>query len=322
MSTFIEPMKALSADVPPPGEWRYEIKFDGFRALACKSGREVKLLSRTNKDFSVKFPELLEALQQLPLNRFILDGEIVALNNKGVSSFQLLQACELGQDRPPLCYYAFDLLQQGRTNVQALPLEERRGRLQDILENASPLIRYSPSLGFEVDPLLQKAAKLGLEGLIGKRQGSVYEPGRRSGAWIKLKLQRQQEFVIGGYTEPEGARSHLGALLLGVYEKDKLIYSGKVGTGFNEATLRQLHHELAERAQKSCPFTDLPERRTRRYGQGMTAAVMKRCHWVKPRMVCQVKFAEWTQDNRLRQPVYLGLREDKKPQQVVRETTL
>ncbi|WP_256199227.1 hypothetical protein [Verrucomicrobium spinosum] len=168
---------------------------------------------------------------------------------------------------------------------------------------------------------MKEVQKHGLEGIIGKRKGSSYEPGRRSGEWIKLKVHQQQEFVIGGYTEPSGSRSHLGALLVGVWERGKLIYSGKVGTGFTTATLKELHQRMVKLKRTTCPFSDLPEEREGRYGQGITAAVMKRCHWVKPMLVCQVKFGEWTRDGRLRQPVYLGLREDKPAREVVRERT-
>ncbi|MEZ0277456.1 MAG: ATP-dependent DNA ligase, partial [Roseimicrobium sp.] len=181
------------------------------------------------------------------------------------------------------------------------------------------MIRFSSSLGTDAEKLLKKAADLGLEGLIGKREGSRYEVGRRSGAWIKLKLVKEQEFVIGGYTPPGGTRQHIGALLVGVYEKGKLVYSGKVGTGYTGAVLKDLHTRFKKIATDTCPFTDLPEEREGRYGQGITASVMKKCHWLKPVLVCQVKFSEWTRDDRLRQPVYLGLREDKKAKDVVRE---
>ena len=147
----------------------------------------------------------------------------------------------------------------------------------------------------------------------------MYESGQRSGAWIKLKLLQEQEFVIGGYTDPEGTRSHFGSVLVGVYEKKKLVFAGKVGTGFNGALLRKLHGEFKKIAADSCPFSNLPEKRNGRWGQGVTRAEMKRCHWVKPEMVCQVKFSEWTRDDRLRQPVFLGIREDKDAKEVIRE---
>ncbi len=319
---FIEPMKAVSVETAPRGSWLYEIKFDGIRAIAFKEGDKLRLLSRTNHDLAARFPSVVEALQSLAADSAIIDGEVVALTKEGVSSFQLLQAQDEGEEPPALCYYAFDILSLDGKNLQKLPLEERRKHLQDMLQDCPDLIRYSASLGSDAGPLMKKAAKLGLEGLIGKRQDSVYEAGRRSGAWIKLKLHKQQEFVIGGYTPPSGARSHFGALLLGVYEGKTLKYCGKVGTGFNDTILRSLHTHMKSLRRETCPFPDLPEEREGRYGQGITASVMKRCHWVKPELVCQCKFAEWTRDNRLRQPVYLGLREDKPAKKVVREKTV
>ncbi len=316
---FIEPMKAKSADGAPSGDWLYEVKLDGFRAVTYLKGGAVRLLSRTNHDLAAKFPEVVEAFQEFTKVEAIWDGEIVALDPKGRSSFQLLQAYELGQERPPLRYYVFDLLSLRGKSLVHLPLEERRGKLEKLLATSSGMIRFSPTLGSDAEPLLKQAKKLGLEGLIGKRSGSLYESGRRSGAWIKLKLVKQQEFVIGGYTEPSGARQHMGALLVGVYEKNKLVYAGKVGTGFSAAVLSDLAEQFGEQAQKTCPFSDLPEERVGRYGQGITAAVMKKCHWIKPTLVCELKFAEWTKDKRLRQPVYLGLREDKEPAKVIRE---
>ena len=316
---FLEPMKARIENKVPPGDWLYEIKFDGFRAVAYKEGKAVHLLSRTNHDLAEKFPDVVEAMGQIDASGAIIDGEIVALDKEGRSSFQLLQAYELGQERPPLCYYVFDLLALNGKSTRDLPLEERREKLKAILPASSDMIRFSPSLGTDAEKLLKKAGDLGLEGLIGKRQGSRYEVGRRSGAWIKLKLVKEQEFVIGGYTPPGGTRQHIGALLVGVHEKGKLVYSGKVGTGYTGAVLKDLHTRFKKIAAQTCPFTDLPEEREGRYGQGITASVMKKCHWMKPLLVCQVKFSEWTRDNRLRQPVYLGLREDKKARDVVRE---
>jgi bifunctional non-homologous end joining protein LigD len=174
-------------------------------------------------------------------------------------------------------------------------------------------------LGSDAKKLLKYAEKLGLEGLIGKRKGSLYEAGGRSGAWIKLKLQQEQEFVIGGYTEPEGSRSHFGSVLVGFYQGRNLCFAGKVGTGFNRQLLEEMHAKFKGITQQTCPFADLPEVRGGRSGQGITATQMKRCHWLQPILVCQVKFAEWTRDARLRQPVFLGLREDKSAKEVVRE---
>jgi bifunctional non-homologous end joining protein LigD len=277
------------------------------------------LLSRNEKDFGGKFPELMTALLALPAQDAIVDGEIVALDEEARSSFQLLQARELGEERPPLFYYAFDLLQLDGKNFVERPLAERRAKLRRLLKGAPDPIRFSDSLGSEASPLLRQARKLGLEGVIGKREDSRYESGKRSGAWVKLKLAQEQEFVIGGYTDPEGTRSHFGAVLVGVYRGKDLIYTGKVGTGFDQKLLASLHDAFRKIGRSTCPFTNLPEKSGGRWRQGVTLAEMKRCHWVKPIMVCQVKFGEWTRENILRQPVFLGLREDKEAREVVRE---
>ena len=317
---FVEPMQAkLVAGPPTGGDWVYEIKFDGFRAVALKGGAEAKLISRTENDMGGKFPELLEAIGELNARDCILDGEIVAMDAKGRSSFQLLQAYELGQERPPLCYYVFDLLRLDGKDLTGLPLQERKERLEGLLKGAPDAIRYSASLEGDPEDLLKKVRKLGLEGLIGKEKDSPYEAGRRSGKWIKLKIIQEQEFVIGGYTEPGGSRTHFGSLILGVYENKKFVCVGKVGTGFNAKLLRTLHGEFQNVIQEKNPFANLPAQTSGRWGQGITASEMKHCTWLKPQLVCQVKFAEWTRDGRLRQPVFLGMREDKKAKEVIRE---
>ena len=319
LPTFVEPMQAKLAAAIPSGDWIYEIKFDGFRALALRGGNEARLVSRNEKDFGGKFTEVMDSLSKLEVEDAILDGEIVALDAKGRSSFQLLQAFELGQNRPPIFYYAFDLLRLNGEDFRDLPVEERKAKLEKLLKKAPGAIRYSASLGGDAEKLLVQARQFGLEGLIGKRVGSHYEVGRRTGTWIKLKLQQEQEFVIGGYTEPAGSRKHFGALLVGVHEGNQLKFAGKVGTGFNGKLLRTLHGIFKKVPRQECPFVDLPEKRAGRYGQGVTASEMKLCHWIEPKFVCQIKFEEWTRDYRLRQPVFLGLREDKDAKEVVRE---
>jgi bifunctional non-homologous end joining protein LigD len=318
--SFIEPMKARLAAEAPPGEWLYEIKFDGWRALALRGGAQIKLLSRNEKDLGAKFPEITEAVAALRVSDVILDGEIVAIDEAGRSSFQLLQAYDMGQERPPIFFYVFDLLQLNGRNLTGLPLTERKAALEELLEKQRGVIRNSAVLGRNAKALMGKARELGLEGLIGKRPDSVYEPGSRSGAWIKLKLHREQEFVIGGYTDPEGSRHAFGSVIVGYYAGRKLQFAGKVGTGFNTDLLRSLHARFKTIAAASCPFAGLPEPRGGKWSKGITASEMKRCHWLKPVLVCQVKFSEWTRDGRLRQPVFLGLREDKKPAEVVRES--
>jgi bifunctional non-homologous end joining protein LigD len=317
--TFIEPMKARPAEHPLAGDWVYEIKLDGFRTLALNDGKSVRLLSRNKKDFGQRFPLILEAMEELNLRDSIIDGEIVALDSKGRSSFQLLQAYDLGQDKPTILFYAFDLLRFDGRDLQKLPLIERKNLLQKALSNAPDFIRNSVALTGDVNRLLKEAQRLGLEGLIGKRANSLYELGKRSGAWIKLKLHHQQEMVIGGFTEPEGSRKHFGSLLIGYYDKGNLHCAGKVGTGFNDGLLKALAKEFAALSAEVCPFENLPEKKLGRYGAGITVNEMKRCHWLKPKLVCQVKFSEWTRDGKLRQPVFLGLRDDKSAKEVVRE---
>ncbi len=227
---FLEPMKARLAAAPPvTGEWLYEIKFDGFRALALRGSDETRLLSRNEKDLGAKFPDILEAVSQLAVSDAIVDGEIVALDENGVSSFQRLQAYELGEERPPLYFYAFDLLRWNGKDLLAEPLEKRKARLEKLLTAKPGVIRYSASLDGPAGQLLERAREIGLEGLIGKRADSAYEPGARNGAWIKIKLHREQEFVIGGFTGPAGSRKYFGALLVGVHRGGKLVFSGKVG---------------------------------------------------------------------------------------------
>lgn len=317
---FIEPMKARLAESPPPdGDWIYEVKFDGFRALALKNGDEVRLLSRNEKDFSGKFPEIVQAIGSLKIDDAILDGEIVALDPKGISSFQLLQAYEVGEKRPPIFFYAFDLLRLKGKDLRGQKLAQRKAQLEQILKKHSGIVRFSASLGEKPGKLLKSVEKYGLEGLIGKRKDSIYEAGKRSGAWIKLKLHHEQEFVIGGFTNPEGSRRHFGALLIGFFKKKKLKFCGKVGTGFNAKSLGALFSRFQKIARDDCPFVNLPETRGSRYSPRITAFEMKKCHWVEPEMVAQIKFSEWTRDDKLRQPVFLGLREDKNPAEVVRE---
>jgi len=262
-----------------------------------------------------KFPEVKEGVAQ----DAVIDGEIVALDDKGRSSFQLLQGFDIGLVKPPIVFYAFDLLRLNGKDLQNLPIEERKAKLEELLKKPPGVIRYSVSLTNKIEELLSRAQELGLEGLIGKRSGSRYETGRRTGAWVKIKLYQEQEFVIGGYTEPEGSRKYFGALLVGFYEGKSFKFAGRVGTGFSEKLLRSLFDDLQKIRVESCPFSNLPAAGRNRWDQGLTAAEMKRCRWVKPAMVCQVKFTEWTRDDRLRQPVFLGLREDKNASEVVRE---
>src|SRR2546423_1286506 len=318
---FIEPMKARLVDDPPTGgDWSYELKFDGFRVCALKNGSQVNLISRSGNELRGRFPEVVEALKDFPPDDCVLDGEVVALDEEGRSSFQLLQGLEMEGHNAPIVFYIFDLMQVNGRSLMGLPLTARKEVLAKICDGVGDPIRYSGEIAGDARTLLGEVQRRGLEGLIGKLRGSVYEAGRRSGAWIKLKCVNEQEFVIGGFTPPQGARQHFGAVLVGYYEKKKFLFAGKVGTGFNTKSLASLHKKFKSEKRDDCPFADLPSKQDGQWVQGITPSMMRKITWVNPVFVCQVKFAERTRDGKLRQPVFLGLREDKKPSQVVRET--
>ena len=317
---FIDPMKPkLVETAPARGDWIYELKFDGFRTQAIKNGAKVKLISRNENDLTNKFDQVAAAVANLPCAECVIDGEVVALDKEGRSSFQLLQSRDMAGGTTPLYYYVFDLLQLEGKSLTGLPLTIRKETLRQVCADAPDPIRYSGELGTDATVLLREVQRHGLEGIIGKQAHSLYEVGRRSGAWIKLKSLNEQEFVIGGYTPPEGARKYFGALLVGYYEKKRLLFAGKVGTGFDTKTLALLYKKFQFVAREDCPFTDLPSKQGGQWVQGITPGMMRKISWVDPVFVCQVRFAEWTRDLKLRAPVFLGLREDKGPAEVRRE---
>jgi bifunctional non-homologous end joining protein LigD len=317
---FIEPMKALLSEKLPAGpQWIYEVKFDGVRALGIKKGAKVELYSRAAKEMTAKYPKVAEALKTLPVNEVILDGEIVAVDREGRPSFQLLQSYQMaGAKKPPLFFYVFDLINLEGKELTSLPLLQRKAALATLLKDVRGTVRFSADFPAESKKVLYEMEKRGLEGLIAKLKDSKYEPGRRGGAWIKFKWSQQQEFVIGGYTPPKGSRSHFGALLVGYYEDEKLLFAAKVGTGFDNKLLASLYQKFQKLIRQECPFANLPEK-PGAGGRGLTLSEMRRCVWLEPELVCQVRFAEWTRDNHLRQPAFLGLRDDKEPDEVVRE---
>ena len=317
---FIEPMKAKLVEKPPAtGDWMYELKFDGIRLIVLKDGDKVSLLSRNQNDLSARFPEIVGAVKKLAAEECVLDGEVVALDEEGRSSFQLLQAREMEGRKSPIYFYAFDLLQLDGKKLVALPLEVRKTALESVCGDAGDPIRYSGAIGGDANQLLKEVQRRGLEGIIGKLRNSAYEGGRRSGAWIKLKCVNEQEFVIGGYTPPQGARKYFGAILVGYYKGDKLVFAGKVGTGFTGKSLATLHKKFHSERRADCPFVDLPSKQNGQWVLGITPSMMNRMHWINPTFVAEIKFAEWTRDGKLRAPVFLGLRDDKKPREVVRE---
>jgi len=312
---FVEPMKALLVKKLPQGpDWSFEIKFDGVRALAIKRDRQVAFRSRSDNDLRSKYPPVFAALERLPMAQAVLDGEVVAVDDKGRSSFQLLQSYQSAPGRKPhLLYYVFDILNLNGRDLTGLALSQRKQIAQKVLANLDPAVRFSDSIQANSARVVREMQKRGLEGLVAKRNDSRYEPGRRSGAWAKFKWSTEQEFVIGGYTEPKGSRTNFGAILVGYYERGKLLFAAKVGTGFDQRVLASLYQRFQTLRRDTCPFTNLPE------ANGLTAAQMRRCLWLAPELVCQIRFSEWTRDGHLRQPAFLGLREDKSPREVTRE---
>jgi bifunctional non-homologous end joining protein LigD len=317
---FIPAMKAtLRTEPPTKGSWHYELKYDGYRVLALKDGKSVQLFSLNAKDFGRRFPQIAEAVAALPVEQAAFDGEIVALDEEGRSSFGLLQALEMGGKRPPLACYLFDLLHLDGEDLTQRPLHERRTMLAKIMRHTEEPLRYSSEIVGSPQKLLEEVCKRNLEGVIAKEADSVYEPGVRSRSWIKLKCVAEQEVVIGGYTPPEGERKHFGALLVGYFEKGKLKFAGKVGTGFSFSVLKSLYRRMQTLRQSDCPFANLPEKDAGRWAQNITPGEMKRCRWIRPEIVCQVRFGEWTRDGKMRHPVFVGVREDKAAREVVRE---
>lgn len=313
-------MKALGVPaVPAEGTWHCEIKFDGYRAIVVLNGRRAELWSRNEKPLA--YPEVLPALSKLKCRSAVLDGEIVALDAKGHSDFQTLQGRALGE-RPPIVLFLFDVLQLDGRQLTDEPIESRRKLLEKLVGKGSGPVRLSPSFDVAPATFLAETRKQGLEGMILKRHGSSYEPDRRSGAWLKVKNINEQEFVIGGFTPPRNSRQYFGSILIGYYEKGKLLYCGKVGSGFDGRLLASLHGKFMKMKVAASPFSNLPLAKRPRFGQGMTPAVMRTVTWLKPRLVAQIKFAEWTQDGILRQPVFLGLRADKSAKQVRREVAV
>jgi bifunctional non-homologous end joining protein LigD len=308
-------VEVLPANVP----WLLELKHDGYRALAVKNGKQVELYSRNRKLMNGAFPSIVDAVHRLPAAQFVIDGEIVALGDQGHGSFQLLQNRESISDESSIVFYLFDILNRDGRNVRGLPLLARRQLLQQLINGAGEPIRFSATVQGQPAAVLAEVKRLGLEGIIAKKPDSKYEAGQRSGSWIKLKCINEQEFVIGGYTQPKGSRDYFGALLVGYYERGKLMFASKVGSGYSQASLREIFNRFKPLRRDDCPFVNLPTKRTGKFGQGVTAGEMRLCTWLEPKFVAQIRFTEWTSDGGLRHPVFLGLRTDKAPREVVRE---
>lgn len=314
MPAAIEPMMAQISDhIPRGGDWLFEVKWDGVRAVAFVENESVRLQSRTGNRCERQYPELSAIPHQLAAETAILDGEIAVLDAKGVSQFHLIQPRIMNADpnsiahmsrNTPVVYFVFDLLYLDGYDLRGVRLDERRKLLEEIVA-PDAVFRVSAAFPGAGEEMLEAARENGLEGLLAKLASSRYE-SKRSSDWLKIKIVTQQEFVIGGFTEPQGDRSHFGALVLGVYEDGKLNWVGNAGTGFDQKTLAFLYSRLKPLITSKCPFAERPKP-----DRGIT--------WVKPELTAQVKFTQWTQDKRLRAPVYLGLREDVKPEEATRE---
>jgi DNA ligase D-like protein (predicted ligase) len=308
-------MLLLRTDRLPEGlGWAYELKLDGYRAVAFKSGGKVQIRSRNNKDFNHHYPAIVKALAPLP-DETVIDGEVVALDESGRPSFNLLQ--NFGSSPARLFYYLFDVLVHAGRDVMEEPMAQRRKLLrQRVLPKLADPIRKSPVLDASLADVIASVRAQGLEGIVAKRLDSRYEPGQRSGTWQKMRVNRGQEFVIGGYTV--GGRT-FDALVFGYYDGDRLTYAARTRNGFTPSLREDLMRRFRGLETAICPFANLPEARAGRWGEGLTAAKMKDCRWLTPVLVGQFEFVEWTPDGHLRHSRFVALREDKDVRTVLRE---
>ena len=290
-------LATIAHDVPVGPHWVFEEKYDGIRALAVRRAGRVRLYSRTLHDLG--FAAVADDVAALGGGDLVLDGEVVALDRAGVSRFHLLR--RRGEGRVTERYAVFDLLEQGGRSLLREPLAARRAALERLLAGRAGTLLPARRVARDGGKAYATARERGWEGVIAKDDRSRYAPGARSRDWLKVKVRRASEFVIGGYTPPAGARTHLGALLLGLYRGERLRFVGKVGTGFADATLRTLASKLRALRTDRAPFDPAPR--------------LRHVSWVRPRLVAQVAYAEWTVDGKLRQPAFLGLRADKAPRE-------
>ena len=290
----------------------HELKLDGFRmgVFVMRHGRakSVRIISRRGTDYTSAYPEVVASALALPCKSATLDGEVVVLNDRGLSDFQALQ--NLGSKRRGLTYFAFDLLAVDGENLTAMALEERKRRLEMLIADADGAIRYAPHFTAEGVDVFAQACRLGAEGIVSKRRDAPYCAGERSRDWQKCKCTKRHDFVVAGFTEPSGSRVGVGSLLLGYYDGDALRFAGKVGTGagWTDAFGRELRKRLEGIEVAQSPFNPTPR-----------GALFRNAHWVEPRLVAEVQFAEWTGDGHIRHPSLQGFRVDKRPTDVRRE---
>jgi DNA ligase D-like protein (predicted ligase) len=300
--------------LPAGPQWVHEIKLDGYRMAARIDNGHVQLLTRTGLDWTAKYPGAIAALEAVNVKSAYLDGELCGVDEAGLPSFSQTQAATEGERGVQLVFYAFDILHLANWDVSHLPLTERKALLEPLVAN-KPGVQYNGHDTGDGELILKHAAKLGFEGVVSKTIDAPYAPGNR-GLWRKAKALNRQEFVVVGWSDPEGSRPHLGALLLGYYtDEGKLIYAGRVGTGMPDKVLADLRRRLEPLARAKPPLSVLPPRKTR-FGSPL---VLSRVHWVEPNLVAEITYLTWTADNLLRHTVYVGLREDKPADQVRRE---
>ena len=311
---FIEPMECTPVGklLDAPG-WFYEIKLDGYRAIAVKSGR-VNLFSRRHKSFNHQYPRLVEALGELPEGT-VVDGEVVALDDSGRPNFSMLAQFRSGASR--IHYFIFDLLVCNDRDLTKLSLSERRETMKSVLNLRSPRIRIAEQFEVTASDMLAAVRQQQLEGVIGKRKDSVYEAGKRSGAWVKCRANRGQELVIGGYIL---GLHGFDSLIVGYYQGKDLMYVARVRNGFVPASRRQVFEKIRHLVSTTMPFANLPDTHKSHWGDELTAEKMKKCVWLRPEAVAQVEFLEWTEADRLRHSKFVALRDDKNPRTIVKET--
>jgi bifunctional non-homologous end joining protein LigD len=303
-------MLASSAETLPAGaDWTYEVKWDGYRTLAAKSGQRVTLWSRNLKDATSNYPSIARGVAQVKIDNALLDGEIVALDENGRPSFQALHH----QSVHVLVYYVFDVLHAGGRSLLELPLDERRAQLANIVDGTR-ILRSDPLPG-SVGDIEHAVRALELEGVVAKKRRSIYEPGRRSNAWIKVKFNRRQEFVIGGY-KPNA--TNFESLVIGYYDRRTLRFAGRVRAGLTPSLRAEVFRRISADGIERCPFADLPNSKKGHWGEGVTEEDMAKLRWVKPRVVIEVSFVEWTRDGALRHSEFVALRDDKRASDVGR----
>jgi DNA ligase D-like protein (predicted ligase) len=311
---FVPPMLATLVKAVPEGpEWEYEVKLDGYRLEAIKDRGKIRLYSRRGNDFTKKFARIAMSVSRIKAESFILDGEAVAVDSRGRPSFQMLQN---RSSLPPgwsLVYYAFDLLHLNGKDLKDRPLRERRSFLEKVVGNSGVLL--SQSLPGTLNQIMQAVKQHGLEGVVAKRLDSKYQAGQRSKLWLKLPLKPGQEFVIGAY-RLDGARLEL--LLVGYYDRGKLMFAGKVHQGLNPANRRALLKTLRPLQVEKCSFANLPTSKYGHWGEGVTAEEMGDYVWLRPQTVAQIKFAEWTTGGVLRHAEFVALRDNKNPMEAIR----